>query len=66
MKKLSILVLIIIASAVCPCSRAQTLTAAEMRELAKEKEVKQDELVNLEKDTARAMQANSGTIFRRI
>ncbi|HXN71440.1 MAG TPA: nuclear transport factor 2 family protein [Candidatus Acidoferrales bacterium] len=66
MRKLSILVLIIIASAVCPCSRAQTPTAAEMRELAKEKEVKQDELVNLEKDTARAMQANSGTIFRRI
>ncbi|HEX2777212.1 MAG TPA: nuclear transport factor 2 family protein [Candidatus Acidoferrales bacterium] len=66
MRKLSILVLVIIASTLCPCSRAQNLSPSEMRDLAKEKEMKQDELVNLEKDTARAMQANSGTIFRRI
>jgi ketosteroid isomerase-like protein len=66
MRKLSILVLVIIASALCPCSRAQNLSPSEMRDLAKEKEMKQDELVNLEKDTARAMQSNSGTIFRRI
>jgi hypothetical protein len=55
MRKLSILVLAVLASALCPCSRAQSLSPSEMRELAKEKEMKQDELVNLEKDTARAM-----------
>lgn len=66
MKKLLICGLVILASTLAPCSRAQSLSAAEMRELAKEKEMKQDELVNLEKDMARAMQANSGTIFRRI
>jgi hypothetical protein len=66
MRKLSILVLAILASALCPCIRAQNLSPSEMRDLAKDKEMKQDELVNLEKDTARAMQANSGTIFRRI
>jgi ketosteroid isomerase-like protein len=66
MRKLSIFVLVILASTLAPCSRAQSLSPAEMRELAKEKEVKQDELVNLEKDMARALQANSGTIFRRI
>ena len=66
MKQLSILVLVILASSLVPCSRAQSLSPSEMRDLAKDKEMKQDELVNLEKDTARAMQANSGTIFRRI
>jgi ketosteroid isomerase-like protein len=66
MRKLSTLVLIILAGALAPCSRAQNPSPAEMRELAAEKEAKQDELVNLEKETARAMQSNSGTMFRRI
>ena len=66
MRKLSTLVLAILASSVVPCSQAQNRTAAESRELAKEKEVKQDELVNLEKETARALQWNSGTLFRRV
>ena len=66
MRKLSILGLVILASSLVPCSRAQNPSPAELRELAKEKEVKQDELVNLERDMARAIQANSGTIFRRI
>jgi hypothetical protein len=66
MRKLSTLVLAILASSVVPCSRAQNRTTAELRELAKEKEVKQDELVILEKETARALQWNSGTLFRRV
>jgi hypothetical protein len=66
MRKLSTLVLAILASSLVPCSWAQKLSPAELRELAKEKEVKQDELVNLEKETARALQWNSGGLFRRI
>ena len=42
------------------------LTAAELRELAKDKEVKQEELFNLEKETTRALQWNTGTFFRRV
>ncbi len=70
MRKVSLLVLAIVTSALAPHTRAQTqyLTAAEkrMRELAAEKEVKQDELINLEKESARAMQWNNGTLFRRV
>lgn len=42
------------------------MTPAELRELAQENEAKQDELVNLEQEMARAMQWNNGTIFRRV
>jgi hypothetical protein len=66
MRKLSTLVLAILASSLVPCSRAQSLTAAELRELSKEEEVKQEELVNLEKEAARALQGNNGALFRRI
>ena len=69
MKKLSSLVFIILAFLVVPCTRAQAQSAAEMRELremAKDREVKQEELVNLEKETARALQWNTGTFFRRV
>jgi hypothetical protein len=66
MRILSRLVLAILASSLVPCSWAQDPTAAELKELAKEKEVKQDELVNLEKETARALQGNNGTLFLRI
>jgi hypothetical protein len=58
--------LVILAGLLAPCSRAQNLSVGELKELAAEKEAKQDELVNLEKDMARAMQGNSGTLFRRI
>ena len=34
--------------------------------MAKENEAKQEELINLEQETARAMQWNNGTLFRRI
>jgi len=66
MRKLSTLILVILAGAlVAPCSRAQNLSVGEMKELAAEKEAKQDELVNLEKDMARAMQATSWEYCRR-
>ena len=45
------------------------MTPAELRELqeaAKDKEIKEEELTNLEKETARAMQWNTGTFFRRV
>lgn len=55
------------------CGPAQTpqrpMTPAELRELqeaAKEKEIKEEELTNLEKETARAIQWNTGTFFRRV
>lgn len=66
MRKLPTLILAILASSLVPCSWAQNRTAAQLRELAKEKEVKQDELVNLEKETARALQWNNGGLFRRV
>jgi hypothetical protein len=67
MRKISISILVILASTLVPSSsRAQNISASELREQAAEKEAKQDELVNLEKDMARAMQANSGLLFRRI
>jgi hypothetical protein len=49
-----------------PYGLAQTPTAVELRELAKEKDIKQEELVNLEKETVRALQWNTGTFFRRV
>jgi hypothetical protein len=66
MKKLPTLVLAILAGSLVPCSRAQNLTAAELREQAKQNEIRQDELVNLEKETARALQGNNGGLFRRV
>ena len=58
---------VILAGTLAPRSWAQAPNnAAELRELAKEKEVKQDELVNLEKDTARSLQLNSAMLFRRV
>jgi len=64
---------ILMACLVAPCVRAQTsaspLTPAqerELRELAKEKEIKQEELYNLELEMARALQWNTGAFFRRV
>ena len=66
MRKWSVLVLAEMALCMVPYGLAQTPTAAELRELAKEKDIKQEELVNLEKETVRAMQWNTGTFFRRV
>jgi ketosteroid isomerase-like protein len=66
MRKLSILLLLLLAGSLVPCSRAQGLSAIELREQAKENEIKQDELVNLEKETARALQANNVGLFRQV
>ncbi len=62
MKKLFALLLALMAFSVA----AHGQTAAELRELAKEKEAKQEELLNLETATARALQWNTGTFFRRV
>ncbi|HUJ30033.1 MAG TPA: nuclear transport factor 2 family protein [Candidatus Acidoferrum sp.] len=66
MRNLSALVLLILAGSLVPCSWAQGLGAVERREQAKENEVKQDELVNLEKQTARALQAKNVGLFQQI
>jgi ketosteroid isomerase-like protein len=41
-------------------------SASELREMARENEAKQEELVNIEHETARALQWNNGSLFRRI
>jgi len=64
MKKMPALLLLFTTLLPVPCGLAQT--QAELRELAKEQDEKQDELINLEKEMARAMQWTTGTIFRRI
>jgi ketosteroid isomerase-like protein len=66
MRKPFSLLIAILACLLAPCSRAQNPTAAELRALAAENEAKQEELVNLENETARAMQLNNGTLFRRV
>src|ERR1700689_4673256 len=67
MRKLSIFILVILASTLVPSSsRAQNISASELREQAADKEAKQEDLVNLGKDKARAMQADSVLLFRRI
>jgi ketosteroid isomerase-like protein len=66
MRKLPTLVLAILASCLVPCSRAQDPTPEQLRARAKEKDIKQEELVNLEKETARALQGNNAALFRRI
>jgi ketosteroid isomerase-like protein len=37
-----------------------------LKEIAKENDTRQEELINLERETARAMQWGNGTLFRRI
>lgn len=70
MRKLSILILAILASSLVSANRAQNLNppsaSAESRELAKENEIRQEELVNLERETARALQLNNGALFRQF
>lgn len=66
MKKLAALTLAALTLPAWPCALAQNPTAADLREMAKENEAKQEELINLEKETARAIQWNNGTLFRRV
>ena len=48
-------------------SRCQTAAELrQLRELAAEKEMRRQELTNLENETARAIQWNTGTFFRRV
>jgi hypothetical protein len=61
-----LLLLSLAAMVLLPARAVLAQSAAELRELAKEKEEKQEELINLEKETARALQWNTGTFFRRI
>jgi ketosteroid isomerase-like protein len=49
-----------------PSSLWAQQSASELKEIAKQNDTKQEELVNLERETARAMQWNNGTLFRRI
>ncbi len=64
MKKLAVLIFAAYGFLFAPCNFAQT--ASELKELAKENEVRHDELINLEQETARAIQWNNGTLFRRV
>jgi len=66
MKKLAALTLAAVTLLAGQWLLAQNPTANELREIAKENEAKQEELINLEKETARAIQWNNGTLFRRI
>jgi len=65
MKNLSALVFAILALFQVPCN-VSSPSLAELKELAEQKEIKQEELINLEKETARALQWNNGTLFRRV
>ena len=49
-----------------PLAPCPPMTPEEMRQWAKEQDEKQQELISLEKEMARAMQWNTGTIFRRV
>jgi hypothetical protein len=65
------LIFLLVATSLLPAGAglAQAPTSYEeqrLRELAKEKEVQQEELLNLETETARAIQWNTGTFFRRV
>jgi ketosteroid isomerase-like protein len=66
MKTLATLTLALMAFALAPRGWAQNPYELHDREVAQEAEAKQDELINLEHDAARAMQFNNGTLFRRI
>lgn len=66
MKKLAALTLAGLAFLPVPYAWAQTPSAGELREIARENDTKQEELVNLERETARAIQWSNGTLFRRI
>ena len=65
MRKLStLLVIAMLAISAVPCRGSDDPPSPA--EIARENEVKQEELVNLELETARALQTNNGTLFRRV
>jgi hypothetical protein len=64
MRKTAILILAACALLIPRPSAGQS--PSELREMAKEADTKQDELVNIEHEMARAMQWNNGSLFRRI
>ena len=66
MKTLSTLLLASLMLSLSPQARSQSLEEQRLKELAIEAEAKQDELQNLEKETVRALQWNTGTFFRRV
>ena len=66
MKTLSTLLLASLMLFLSPQARSQSLEEQRLKELAIEAEAKQDELQNLEKETVRALQWNTGTFFRRV
>jgi len=66
MKTLSTLFLASLMLFLAPRARSQSLEEERLKQLAIEAEAKQDELQNLEKETVRALQWNTGTFFRRV
>lgn len=73
MSRLPLLLVITVAFLPLRCGLAQdqepeslNREQLRLRALAAEKDAQQQDLVNLEKETARAMQWNSGTFFRRV
>ena len=66
MKTLSTLLLASLMLSLSPQARSQSLEEERLKQLAIEAEAKQDELQNLEKETVRALQWNTGTFFRRV
>lgn len=66
MKKFLALAIAFLVFLLTPRSGGQGWKELQEREEAKERDVKQEELVNLEQETARALQWNNGTLFRRI
>jgi ketosteroid isomerase-like protein len=66
MKKLFTLPFLVFALLITCASPAQSQTPGELKEIAKENDTKQEELINLEHETARAMQWGNGALFRRI
>jgi ketosteroid isomerase-like protein len=65
MRLTATLILAALALLLTPC-RSAGQSPSELKEMAKEADAKQDELVNIEHEIARAMQWNNGTLFRRI
>jgi len=75
MKKLVALIIVVavlssvhpgLAQQQTPLAPCPPMSPEEMRQWAKEQDEKQQELISLEKEMARAQQWNTGTIFRRV
>jgi hypothetical protein len=67
MRKRFALLLTSVGFLLAPCVRAQDLTPwQKMQQKAKEQDTHQEELLNLEQETVRALHWNTGTFFRRV